>query len=189
MKFLNKYSDKTLRVFIVIITLYCFFLSGIPLYKAAISERLTIDDSRKEHIKNDNNENQLKISEILPGGVSEEAGLKVGDIIVSVNGVKFQDYKGMGLGLEDENVFDENLEETELNINSNNIFLLYSDGLTEAMNRKKEEYGTERVLSILKDNKDQPVRSVQEKIINSVNNFRQNSEQNYDITFVVVKVK
>ena len=92
MKFLNKYSDKTLRVFIVIITLYCFFLSGIPLYKAAISERLTIDDSRKEHIKNENNENQLKISEILPGGVSEEAGLKVGDIIVSVNGVKFQDY-------------------------------------------------------------------------------------------------
>jgi sigma-B regulation protein RsbU (phosphoserine phosphatase) len=91
-KFLNKYSDKTLRIFIVIITLYCFFLSGIPLYKAAISERLTIDDSRKEHIKNDNNENQLKISEILPGGVSEEAGLKVGDIIVSVNGVKFQDY-------------------------------------------------------------------------------------------------
>jgi len=91
-KFLNKYSDKTLRVFIVIITLYCFFLSSIPLYKAAISERLTIDDSRKENIKNDNRENQLKISKILPGGVSEEAGLKVGDIIVSVNGVKFQDH-------------------------------------------------------------------------------------------------
>ena len=92
MKFLNKYSDKTLRIFIVVITLYCFFLSGIPLYKAAVSERLTLDDCRKEHIENDKNEYQLKISELLPGGVSEKAGLKVGDIIVAVNGVKYQDY-------------------------------------------------------------------------------------------------
>ena len=111
-------------------------------------------------------------------------------VIYSQNGqLKTLQSKGMGLGLEDENIFDENLEETELNINSDNIFLLYSDGLTEAMNHVKEEFGTERVLSILKDNKDQSVRAVQEKIINSVNNFRQNSEQNDDITFVVVKVK
>lgn len=150
MNFLNRYSDKTLRFFIIIITLYCLILSGIPLFKATISERLTVDDCRKENIINDKNENTLVISEVLPGGVSEE---------------------------------------TEMDINSNNIFLLYSDGLTEAMNRAKDEYGTERVLNILKENRDQSSEFIQSKLLNSVNVFRENTEQNDDITFVVVKVK
>ena len=92
-------------------------------------------------------------------------------------------------GLEDEKIFDINLEETEMDINSNNIFLLYSDGLTEAMNRSKEEYGTERVLNIIKENLDHSSKFIQSKLINSVDVFRENTEQNDDITFVVVKVK
>ena len=95
MKFLNKYSDKTLRIFLIIITLYCLILSGIPLFKATITERLTVDDCRKEHIESDNNEYTLVISELMPGGVSEEAGLQKGDRIFSVNGTviyEFMDY-------------------------------------------------------------------------------------------------
>lgn len=92
MNFLNKYSDKTLRIFLIIITVYCLILSGIPLFKATITERLTVDDCRKEHIKNDKNENILVISQMLPGGVSEEAGLKKGDRILSVNGTEIHEF-------------------------------------------------------------------------------------------------
>lgn len=111
-------------------------------------------------------------------------------VIYSQNGhLETLNIHGMGLGLEDERIFDINLEETELDINSNNIFLLYSDGLTEAMNRSKEEYGTERVLNIVKENRDQSSEFIQSKLINSVEVFRENTEQNDDITFVVVKIK
>ena len=111
-------------------------------------------------------------------------------VIYSRNGhLETLNIHGMGLGLEDERIFDINLEETEMDINSNNIFLLYSDGLTEAMNRSKEEYGAERVLNIIKENRDQPSEFIQSKLINSVEVFRENTEQNDDITFVVVKVK
>lgn len=111
-------------------------------------------------------------------------------VIYSVNGdLNLLKNKGMGLGLESERFFDKNLEETEIEISSNNMFVFYSDGLTEAMNKNREEFGTEQILKIINDNKESACSVIQEKIINSVTEFRGIAEQNDDITLVITKIQ
>ncbi|MEZ4823944.1 MAG: PP2C family protein-serine/threonine phosphatase [Ignavibacteria bacterium] len=111
-------------------------------------------------------------------------------VIYSVNG-KFDllKNKGMGLGLESEVFFNQNLEETELDISDDNVFVFYSDGLTEAMNRNREEFGTDKVMDIISLNRQNSCSLIQKEIINSVDHFRGSAEQNDDITLVVTKIK
>ncbi|MEO8664938.1 MAG: GAF domain-containing SpoIIE family protein phosphatase, partial [Ignavibacteria bacterium] len=111
-------------------------------------------------------------------------------VIYSVNGkLSMLKNKGMGLGLESEKFFDDHLEETELNISDDNVFVFYSDGLTEAMNKNREEFGAEKVMDIISINRDHSCSAIQKEIINSVADFRGNAEQNDDITLVITKIK
>jgi serine phosphatase RsbU (regulator of sigma subunit) len=96
---------------------------------------------------------------------------------------------GLGLGLEKGKFFDPNLEETTININPGNMFLFYSDGLNEAMNPLRNEFGLSNVIKVLSDNKSKSSKEIQKHLLESVSEFRGKAEQNDDITFVVVKVK
>jgi sigma-B regulation protein RsbU (phosphoserine phosphatase) len=111
-------------------------------------------------------------------------------VIYSSNGtLTLLKHKGMGLGLENETVFNAHLEEVEIDISNDSIFVFYSDGLTEAMNKNREEFGTEQVLRIVGDYKNYDSNVIQEQLINSVNHFRGEAEQNDDITLVITKIK
>ncbi|MDQ3020886.1 MAG: SpoIIE family protein phosphatase [Bacteroidota bacterium] len=110
--------------------------------------------------------------------------------IYSVNGkLILLKNKGMGLGLESEKFFDDHLEETELKISNDNMFIFYSDGLTEAMNKNREEFGTEKIIDIISSNRQHSCSLIQKEIINSVSEFRAGAEQNDDITLVITKIK
>ncbi len=97
--------------------------------------------------------------------------------------------KGMGLGLESEIYFESHLEETEISISEDNMFVFYSDGLTEAMNKNREEFGTDKVVNIITDNRHFSCSIIQKELINSIISFRGNTEQNDDITLVITKIK
>lgn len=96
---------------------------------------------------------------------------------------------GLGLGLENGTHFESNLEETLLDINEDDLFLFYTDGLNEAMNINKNEYGLNNVIKVVRENQDKTSKEIQTYLLNSVNDFKGEAEQNDDITFVVVKVK
>jgi phosphoserine phosphatase RsbU/P len=96
---------------------------------------------------------------------------------------------GLGLGLEKGTYFEPNLEETLIKINPGNMLLFYSDGLNEAMNSTRKEFGLDNVIKILSENKSKSSKEIQNHLLNSVSAFRGEAEQNDDITFVVVKVK
>ncbi|MBO0800535.1 MAG: PP2C family protein-serine/threonine phosphatase, partial [Blastocatellia bacterium] len=55
---------------------------------------------------------------------------------------------GMGLGLNNGKIFDKTLKVARLQLKPNDTLLFYSDGITEAMNEKNEEYGEERLMKI-----------------------------------------
>lgn len=111
-------------------------------------------------------------------------------VIYSINGtLHLLKNKGMGLGLESDKYFNEHLEETELEISDNNVFVFYSDGLIEAMNKNHEEFGTDKIIEIISNNKHYSCSIIQKEIITSVNDFRGNAEQNDDITLVITKIK
>ena len=57
--------------------------------------------------------------------------------------------KGIGLGLTHETSFGEMTDEIKLNLKSGDIFVFISDGITEARNQQNQEFGFERIESIL----------------------------------------
>ena len=110
-------------------------------------------------------------------------------LFANENEVKEINSKGIGLGLDNAKLFDANLQEIEMKLSSGDIFLFYSDGLTEAMNSFKEEFGLPNVKRILKENTGKHSVDVQRNLIDEVKAFKGNAEQNDDITLVTIKIK
>lgn len=95
--------------------------------------------------------------------------------------------RGIGLGLDREHIFNNNLDEHEIQLDKESLLFFYTDGLNEAMNKNKEEFGMERLINVIKHNKNLSPSELNHKMINEVNNFVNDAEQHDDITFVVVK--
>jgi serine phosphatase RsbU (regulator of sigma subunit) len=72
-------------------------------------------------------------------------------------------------------------------IRKGDTIMFYTDGVTEAMNEKHEEYGTERLTKILRQNIARPSSGIIEKIKEDIKLFVGNAEQHDDMTMVVVK--
>lgn len=108
-------------------------------------------------------------------------------LIASNGQVSFLKLKGMGLGLEPGLIFGHELEIFEEDLNPGKLFLFYSDGLTEAMNSNKEEFGEQRVRQVIKNYHAVSAKSLEESVIETVTRFRDGAEQNDDVTVVIVK--
>ncbi len=77
--------------------------------------------------------------------------------------------------------------EKSIDINPGSLLVLYSDGITEAMNSEEEEFGEERLIKLITGNKNLPSRDLIELIINTVNKHAGNQDQMDDMTLVVIK--
>ncbi|HRI46857.1 MAG TPA: SpoIIE family protein phosphatase [Ignavibacteriaceae bacterium] len=97
--------------------------------------------------------------------------------------------KGLGLGLDKGELFEKTLEIERIQLNSGEVFLFYSDGITEMMNENGEFFGTDNLVSVFRVNRHQPSDKILNSIISSINTFRGLQEQADDVTCVVVKVK
>ncbi|MCU0373376.1 MAG: SpoIIE family protein phosphatase [Ignavibacteria bacterium] len=95
--------------------------------------------------------------------------------------------KGIGAGLDKEKIFDENLEETETDTENGDLYFLFSDGLSEAMNNERELYGIERLRSILIQSNNKKIEDIKKEILDDVNSFRDNAPINDDITFTLIR--
>ncbi|MEO8666381.1 MAG: PDZ domain-containing protein, partial [Ignavibacteria bacterium] len=92
MKILNKFSDGTLRVVFTFIALYCLAFASIVFIRTMFTERMTSDDCLWVIEQDSNKLNEgLFIVQVVPGGVSDKAGIKDGDILIAINGIKFKD--------------------------------------------------------------------------------------------------
>jgi serine phosphatase RsbU (regulator of sigma subunit) len=65
--------------------------------------------------------------------------------------------------------------------------MFYTDGVTEAMNEKREEYGTERLTRILQQNTSRSSSGIVDRIKEDIKLFTGSAEQHDDMTMVVVK--
>lgn len=97
--------------------------------------------------------------------------------------------KGIGLGVGDQELFELHLEEKEIDLTPDNLFVLYSDGLTEAMNSVREEFGMERFVDALSVVRYNSSDQIVDSIVDSVHGFTKDALQHDDITLVIVKTK
>lgn len=95
---------------------------------------------------------------------------------------------GIALGLEEGTVFDKTLQEHSLEVKAGDMLVFYTDGIVEAMNEQREEFGEEKFLDIIAKNRQLSSAQMIKLIINEVKSFAGNYPQNDDITLVVIKV-
>ena len=95
--------------------------------------------------------------------------------------------KGMALGLEEGSVFSSTLLEEEIVLNNGDIFVLYTDGFTEAMNERHELYGEERLIKLIENNRNISSKDLLNLILKEVKKFVDNYPQHDDMTLVILK--
>ena len=78
--------------------------------------------------------------------------------------------------------------ETEtLRLKAGDRIVMFTDGITEAMNEKEEEFGEKRLLGFVKDSPDKSAQDIIEGILSEVDSFSGTLPQADDITMVVLK--
>lgn len=102
-------------------------------------------------------------------------------------GTKLLLSKGMALGLEEGHIFSSTLNEEEFGINQGDVCVLYTDGFTEAMNEKHEQFGEDRLISLIEKNRNVSSHELINIILKEVNKFVDNYPQHDDMTIVVLK--
>ncbi len=104
---------------------------------------------------------------------------------------KIENYapNGIAVGLDDGSIFDENIDEVELKLKEDEIFVLYSDGVTEEMNAKGELLGDKFMDEILLNYHKENLKIIWNKFYNKITNFENNNVQHDDITYLLIKIK
>lgn len=96
---------------------------------------------------------------------------------------------GPALGMMKEEMFDNAADTLEIEPQSGDVIFIYTDGIFEAMNAQKDEYGMAKVKEVLSSNAYKDVADMKRILINSVDKFRGMQEVNDDITFAIIKRK
>ena len=67
------------------------------------------------------------------------------------------------------------------------LLLVYSDGLTDAENQREEMFGDERLLELVREAAPAGSRVLECKLLRAIEEFTQGTPQTDDITFVIVE--
>jgi serine phosphatase RsbU (regulator of sigma subunit) len=97
--------------------------------------------------------------------------------------------RGVCLGIDRDTGFSSCLEEKSIAIKSGDVLLLYSDGITEAMNAHHHLFDQSRLESALKESAHYPAEKIIERINLRLDEFIQSEEPHDDVTLVAIKVE
>lgn len=93
--------------------------------------------------------------------------------------------KGIALGV----IEDVELQEVEIGLGSDDLIVLYTDGVTEAINEKGEQFGQERLIMVIRDNCTLLAKDIIEHVQNEIMAFAGKQPQFDDITLMVLKAE
>jgi len=91
--------------------------------------------------------------------------------------------EGMPLGL-----IESPFSEGSVDIKKGDLFVLYTDGVTEAMNAKREMFGEKRLLETVKKVRAEPVEKIVKRLHSAVRRFEGKLDQHDDITVIAIRV-
>jgi phosphoserine phosphatase RsbU/P len=87
LKFLNFFKENTLRLIFTIIALYCLIIASLGFLHNNIFYSQTTDDCLwRESLNGLKPEKGIYITDIVKGGVADDAGLHESDILLAING-------------------------------------------------------------------------------------------------------
>jgi phosphoserine phosphatase RsbU/P len=95
--------------------------------------------------------------------------------------------KGLGLGIKRSNGFKKFIEVNKFNFNQGDVIVLYTDGIVEANNEAKEEYGYEKLQQVLYENSDRSAEDIKNAIVDSVYSHCGETRLDDDYTLLIIK--
>jgi serine phosphatase RsbU (regulator of sigma subunit)/anti-sigma regulatory factor (Ser/Thr protein kinase)/transposase len=95
----------------------------------------------------------------------------------------------VGFDLPDNVRFEDNLALQKVDLEKNDMLVIYTDGITEAMNVKREQFGEARLVQVVRENYMLTPAEFVEKLNDAIARFTRGAEQNDDITVVAIKEK
>ncbi|HRC54893.1 MAG TPA: PP2C family protein-serine/threonine phosphatase [Kofleriaceae bacterium] len=104
-------------------------------------------------------------------------------IVVSASGVRSLEGSGMPVGLFSGASYSD--EDTRLE--TGDVLVVYSDGVTEALNLAGEEYGDARLAEVTTAHRSAPLDQLLQSIITSVQTFANGASQSDDVTVLVLR--
>ncbi len=105
-------------------------------------------------------------------------------IRASAEGVTPIELPGVPLGSFHGSVYDE----ISMALHTGDVFVFYSDGVSEAMNVNGEEFGAGRLIEVIERSRQLAPRAIIDDIFQSVEAFRDGTPPNDDMTAVIVKI-
>lgn len=82
----------------------------------------------------------------------------------------------------------EDHEQFTISFNTGDVFLFYSDGITETMNPSGELFGEERLISFIRENHRYPAGVIGKRLLKVVEAFREKEAASDDLTLVICRV-
>jgi len=105
-------------------------------------------------------------------------------IIARKGEIKTLDAKeGLAIGM-----FESDFSDEKFTLESGDLLVMYTDGVTEAVNSKKEEYEMERLTEFVKRHKDLSCKEFIDAIYKEMKNFEGKGPQHDDITVIAIRV-
>lgn len=104
------------------------------------------------------------------------------------NECAFLKSKGIGMGLVGNEIFEQHLETVSIEPKQGDVFVMYTDGVTEMMNPARVEFGEENLKRIVCANHEKNAADIRFEILNSLQLFRRDAKPQDDVTLVVIKV-
>lgn len=100
------------------------------------------------------------------------------------NACQMIELKGPALGLTNLSVY----KEKEIALNSGDLFLIYTDGVTEAFNEQAEMFEESRLVQAVEETTKEPANIIIEHVNSKLKSFINNAPQSDDVAMITVKV-
>jgi sigma-B regulation protein RsbU (phosphoserine phosphatase) len=114
----------------------------------------------------------------LPGGDRSQGGIQV----LTPDGLV------LGLKIDDGTLFERLLEEQTITLHTGDVYLLYTDGVTEAMNDQADCFGDLRLGRFIEEHAHLPCNELRERMLREVETFVGAAPQHDDMTLILLKV-
>lgn len=94
---------------------------------------------------------------------------------------------GFPIGLEED--IDDFISHTQVQLHPGDVVVLYTDGITEAENLLREQYGIERLCEVVRDNREHSAEQIKQTVLDNVRSHIGQQKVYDDITLLVLKQK
>jgi len=95
----------------------------------------------------------------------------------------------VGISLPDPSLFKKSIESDTIQLAEDDILIIYTDGITEAMNSKRELFSEERLQKAIGEFGHLQAQEFVDSLTDEIHSFTEGFEQNDDITLVTIKEK